>query len=179
MSKEFEAKAHVDKERVQEIIALLNSEYGNGRKIVKSDCYYKDKDGFEFRLRQIDDTLIYTQKKNNTDANGFECNVEQERVISKIEAEKIASNGVLFFKKIKNGYVWQTKFSGNKSNIELFDVSSLGYFLEIEVIFDENISNINSLINDAKNWIMLIFKKFRLENSIEKRKYMEMIGYER
>ena len=171
--REVEAKAKVSFLDLEKVFSFFDSTIGEPSIITKVDKYYTKKNSSdEFRIRRIDNKYVYTEKVKSMSGK-FEDNIETEREITKDEAKQFDSDCKIFAIKEKRGYVWSSKYKGNQLTVELFDVMNLGFYLEIEVIMDNNATF--EAKEEARNHILSLFKKLELEEKLEKRKYLDLL----
>lgn len=191
MGKEIEVKAHIPNDMLKSLREIIEKRFGKGKEEIKRDEYFKDKDNRTFRVRKENDKLIYTKKEQSLE-NNIEINNETEYTISEKEYNDITTKYTPFFKKNKIGTIWSCTLNGFCSNIEIVEVSgyyidntsikvdtkNLGFFLETEILIDENEYKSNpNLKEEAKNTLLNFYKKLNLQKNIEYKKYMEMIQF--
>lgn len=189
MQKEVELKAHIASNSVETLKKNLTSQFGKPVAEKKSDTYYKDEDGCDVRIREILDDFVFTKKDQSMDG-GIEVNNEYEKVLTLEEKQEFEKTLAPFMKKAKIGYIWSTKIENFDVNIELVKVSgyylntptlpieekNLGYFLETEFLieYSEN-ENITDRITLAKQLLEAFYKRYNLYESIERKKYMQLL----
>lgn len=188
MQKEVELKAHIASNSVETLKKNLTSQFGKPEEEKKSDTYYKDESGSDVRIREILDDFVFTKKDQSMDG-GIEVNNEYEKVLTLEEKQKIEKTLAPFMKKAKIGYIWSTKIESFDVNIELIKVSGylttttsdikekdLGYFLETEFLieYSEN-EDITDKITLAKQLLETFYKRYNLYESIESKKYMQLL----
>lgn len=182
MQKEIEVKASISEPVVKRLVPYFNNYYGRGNKEFKSDTYFMEKDGSLFRLRRVDGKYIYTKKKNVI-IDGVEANSEDEKELSEDEYKKTYDANIVYVEKTKEGYIWRTEDKyGYEMNIEVINVKGknksgknkeLGYFVEIEIITNEDIED--KVVCILKDELLDYFKSIGVLNLIESRKYISMI----
>ena len=175
MTFEVEIKA-----RVQDYTALktrLEERYGAGKAQYKSDQYFSrydepDDPAFRFRIEQSEDgEKNHVTAKIKTIEEGVEVNTEVEFSVSDPKAFSAFSamlDYTLTIEKTKNGYAWTP---APATTIELTEVGSLGYFLEIEELVESW-----DAIKDARARILDILTSLGFsEKDIEPRFYIDML----
>ena len=182
MNKEIELKAWV--ENPEKLRDFLTEIYGKPEVLDKSDIYYlypKQDDahfGQPVRLRKENGLNIVTLKKKSY-VNGIEINDEIEFKVD--EPENFLkflelSGASSWIRKTKKGW----KFKVNEENssdgrtlIELCEVSTLGWFIEIETVVE---SPDQSQIEQAEARIRSVLKKSGVaEEKIEPRCYSDLL----
>lgn len=189
MQKEVELKAHIASNSVETLKKNLTFQFGEPEDEKKSDTYYKDESGSNVRIREILDDFVFTKKDQSMDG-GIEVNNEYEKVLTLEEKQEFEKTLTPFMKKAKIGYIWSTKIENFDVNIELVKVSGyyltastptvdekdLGYFLETEFLIeyskDEDIAD---KITEAKQRLEAFYKQYGLYDSIESKKYMQLL----
>ncbi len=184
MNKEIELKAHVDNH--QKLLKILTEKYGQPQNISKNDIYYRY--GLEERslpiqpVRLRDENGEYTVNlKRKSVENGIESNEELEFRLEEGEdfiAFMELTGAVRWYNKTKNGWKFTKSVElipgvFETAVIELCEVSSLGWFLEIEIVLK---SPAQTVFDSAKNKILEILKETGIsENQIEPRLYSDML----
>ena len=150
--KEIELKAHV--KNVEGTKEKLNSFAAYKGFITREDFYYCNPNVPEIKIRvrkeasENEENIFLTYKKKSFLENEkTECNEEKECIIS---SELPLTNffqdsGIkLALTKTKKVHEWKVEFQPDEispsvkgANLELCEVSSLGYFLEIEILCSE------------------------------------------
>ena len=135
MAFEVEIKAHAYPELKD---VLDNFCKTTGKAVDKDDIYFAfpGDSSPKFRIRSCGDELLITAKNNHRE-NGVECNEEIEFSHSAKDKEimiKMANmlGYVEFIRKHKTGYEWHY----NDVHIELLNVKTLGWYLEMEIMSD-------------------------------------------
>lgn len=179
MNKEIELKAWVDDPEV--IKKWLTLQYGEAEEINKDDIYYlyKCADTEEtvqpVRLR-VDNGKNVVTLKRKSQSEGIEINDELEFEVDKGEnfLRFMQMTGAeAWVNKKKKGWKFWAQETGPAALIELCEVSSLGWFIEIEVVID---SPDKSQIKDAQRKIRNILESTGIsENKIEQRYYSDML----
>lgn len=178
MNKEIELKAKVgDPEVFKE---LLEKKYGSCEPVKKDDIYYRYPQGQLVRLRRENNNNCITVKKK-TVVNGIEVNDELEFNVDD-------GAGFLSFMKITGAQEYLNKIkkgcrftSPEGAVIELCEVSSLGWFVEIEKVISipDDVSGKEaelSMIEDAKRVILGILSSIGIpESGLEHRYYSELL----
>ncbi len=178
MNKEIELKARVSEpEALRE---LLEKEYGGWDRINKDDIYYRYPQAQLVRLRRENDTNCITVKKKRV-MNGIEVNDELEFNVDDGDGflSFLQLTGAQeYLSKIKKGYRFT---SGEGAVIELCEVSSLGWFIEIEKVISipqefAGTESESRLIEDAKKVILGILSNLGIpESRLEHRYYSELL----
>ena len=179
MNKEIELKARV--KQPEPLKKRLEALYGTAETILKDDIYYKYAriNGAEneqpVRLRVENGRNIVTLKRKTVE-NGIETNDELEFGISDTTAflEFLKLTGaVKWLEKNKRGWGVHAAVKGFNAVIELCEVSSLGWFIEIEIVLEETEEE---RINQAAGLLLEILGQIGIpEDEIEPRYYSEML----
>lgn len=168
---EVEQKARVAEP--DSIKDILVSRFGAGVDIDKEDQYFWLDDGSSLssakkvRLRRESDGWTCTVKEKSIE-NGTEKNREIEFPVSDIVAFRrfLDYLGFSFLcSKRKTGW----KFTVDDMCVELCEVHSLGWFLEVEIICEE------SAVPDAEKKISSFMSDMGLASSIEARTYLSLL----
>ena len=171
---EIECKAWVNEP--QEMRKKLQDRYTYKTSYTKHDTYYQfpgRKDTFRIRI-QGDETIVTVKKK--TRQNGIESNLETEFTVSDagcfsrfIEEFKCP----VYVKKIKHTEV----FSSAGITIELSEVETLGWFIEIEKLVTLEAGEENEQVKTtARRDILKILGELEIgEDKIEERYYTELL----
>lgn len=139
MAFEIEMKAWVRNRPA--VLAFLSENAQRVRDYTKDDEYRRAPLGVangrpqEFRLR-IDDQLAVCTFKDKQIVDGLEVNREREFTVDDPDCLRELLDRIgcaVFLRKVKRG----TQFSLGGVNAELSDVESLGTFLELEIVRDE------------------------------------------
>lgn len=137
MAYEVEIKAHAYPELKSVIDDFTKS---CGKEVNKDDIYFAfpGDTSPRFRIRDEGDNLLITAKNNHRE-NGLECNEELEfshPVKDKDVMIQMAHmlGYVEFIRKEKKGYEWHY----HDVHIELLNVKTLGWYLEMEIMSDTN-----------------------------------------
>lgn len=139
MSIEVEIKAWVDD--FQTIKGLLDSKYQFVKEYTKEDLYFKGMDSIsqkekEVRIRRVDGSSIVTYKERSHQGK-VEVNIEKEFKVDNYDNFKYLIEELgyrAYITKTKTGFL----YNENGINIELSNVTGLGYFIEIESVIDED-----------------------------------------
>ena len=171
MNKEIELKAVVSEP--EKIRVGLEKRYGKGTEIAKDDIYYLYPSGQLVRLRREDGRNCITLKRK-TVAGGIEVNDELEFHVDD-GAGFLSFCGLTgaseYVSKIKTGFRFET---AGGVVIELCEVSSLGWFIEIEMVINPEEGTAG--IDEAKESIMSVLKDLEIpEDRIEARSYSELL----
>ena len=141
MAVEIECKVQIAQKDIGSLFPLIDAfmEGVEFQHIDKKDAYYSTKNDSHtlFRIRQVEDQTIITRKIKESRNDGIEVNQEIDFTApfqSSIHAFFTSLGYSVVIEKEKTGYSW-TK--GNLT-IELVEVAPLGWFLEIEVLIQEN-----------------------------------------
>jgi adenylate cyclase class 2 len=178
MNKEIELKAGISEPEV--LKKVLIGKYGDFTAINKDDIYYRYPSSQLVRLRRENNTNCITVKKKKL-INGIEVNDELEfnvddgggflSFLNLTGAEEYLS-------KVKRGY----RFTSSAGVvIELCEVSTLGWFIEIEKVISipEEYTGTEvetELIEDAKKIILGILSSIGIpESQLEHRYYSELL----
>ena len=188
MAFEVELKAHV--QDPQTIMAVLEGFEHISEPVCeyKQDIYYSKSEGEEplFRLRResfgpdfdsLTGSVLFTYKEKSL-KDGIEVNVEREFTTSDSQGENaeqffLALGYVEYIKKTKKGYSFVHAIKGFSPllHIELAEVKSLGWFLEMEFLIEDP-----SLVAQAKEKLIEVLHAVGLGDSeIESRYYMHML----
>ncbi|AEV28157.1 adenylate cyclase, class 2 (thermophilic) [Sphaerochaeta pleomorpha str. Grapes] len=188
MAFEVELKAHV--QDPQAIMAILEGFEHISEPVCeyKQDIYYAKNEGEEplFRLRResfgpdfdsLTGSVLFTYKEK-TRKDGIEVNVEKEFTTSDSQGENaeqffLALGYVEYIKKTKKGYSFVHAIDGflPMLHIELAEVKSLGWFLEMEFLIEDP-----SLVAQAKEKLLEVLHAVGLgDSTIESRYYMHML----
>ena len=137
MAYEVEIKAHAYPELKEVLDRFCSAE---GHAVDKDDIYFAfpTDTSPKFRIRTCGDELLITAKRNHRE-NGLECNEELEFSHSAKDKDVMIKMAhmlgyVEFLRKQKKGYEWHYK----DVHIELLNVKTLGWFLEMEIMSDTN-----------------------------------------
>ena len=197
MNYEIELKAHVyDTKNVTVCLNKIGTFLGHTQ---KSDDYYHFEmpcgkiapDGRSFlsaRIRhekitkgkQISNSFLFTYKKKeilkNQDGTQIEVNDENESEISDAKALRTFFSDLgatIDLHKEKSVDGWNVDIEGECAHAELCQVPPLGYFLEIEIIKNQNDEE---TVKKMKNIIMKIFEICGIKKEdIESRYYRDML----
>ncbi|MEM5948077.1 class IV adenylate cyclase [Spirochaetia bacterium 38H-sp] len=174
MRMEVEQKARI--EEPDSIKRVLDKKYGLGIEIDKEDQYYWIVSGDDYnslknskkvRLRRENQKWTCTSKEKTIE-NGTEKNKEIEFTVDDIISFKqfLDYLGFSFLcSKQKKGW----KYVSDDMCIELCNVGHLGWFLEVEIVTDED------NVSFAENKIISFMKDMGLSSSIEERPYLELL----
>lgn len=189
---EIEMKAHVESCCRQRIIDILNKIAKYTGHVFKSDVYYhipvkekkcgyqsvriRDENG-KFYLTFKDKRLVKTLLEvNSVDEIGTEVNEEKECEICEPKViESLLENlgGKIFLKKTKDSELWCVERNGMKVNIELCFIEFLGYFLELEILSEQNTPEV---FEKARKLELELLEECGIERSkIENRYYSELL----
>lgn len=182
--REVELKAHAG--NYLEVKKRLDSLYGEGRSVNKSDLYFHLPGSVHqaLRVRNNKGVLEFTAKRMKKDAKS-EDNEEYEVVLD--INQEAAAYGFFeclgyekYFRKNKSGWEWNV----DSVHVELLEVSGfrygeknnvkeLGYFLEMEILvpFHEEID----LQEKQKTLYDLLKRLGFCDNDVENRSYRSMI----
>jgi predicted adenylyl cyclase CyaB len=178
MAREIECKIaltedefHALYERVCKILLEVKPQV-----VHKKDQYFGLQKGKKtlFRVRQEGDEYLITRKSKERRADGFEVNEEVEISIegqySSIVSFFTSLGYVVTITKEKQGWLWHY----SNCTIELLKVSSLGHFIEMEILLDDQanekeVSQAIQQLEDIKGQLSLS------SYSVEPRYYIEML----
>jgi adenylate cyclase, class 2 len=185
MAIEIELKAWVDDpEATRRSIASFATPTGSYR---KEDAYWRYSPGtelgprntFEFgsgiRIRRQDAStpIAIVNFKRKEVRDGIEVNDEREFEISDAEnfGELLSRLGLaVWIRKRKVGEAW----TANGVTIELSEIEKLGFFLELEILADQDDA---STVAEARKRLLALLRRIGIaENKIEPRYYTEMLA---
>ena len=182
MNKEIELKARVNDP--VEMRSMMDKLYGGGKDISKEDIYYlygnipgqsSEDRSQPVRLRTENDENVVTLKRKSVD-DGIEMNDELEFGVDDQQAflKFLQLTGASeWLVKTKRGWKYSAEVNGFKAVIELCEVSTLGWFLEIEIVLS---SPNDEQAAAAKDTLYNILNKAGLsERDIESRYYSDML----
>ncbi len=177
---EIELKAHVDD--AQKVTQKLDSFAHFLKSVQKVDVYWKSQNGVQARIRTQTDLiskkreifLTYKKKENRIGENGqkIEVNDEKECSISDDDAlvsffEDIGMKIALKKTKSVRSYAFEN------AHLELCEVPPLGFFLEIEIISEQNDEKTISI---CRKKINEIFEKCEIgADKIEEKYYSQLL----
>lgn len=186
MAFEVELKAHID--NPQHLRTLISKLLGVMREeaFEKTDTYWSDgKNSPIFRMREERccgrNTLMLTRKIKEVLSNGIEINNELEIPLS---SDYFSEMNVFFsslgyveaIKKKKVG--WSYYYSGSLNtlqipvHIELVEVLTLGWFLEIEILLQDE----NGPVEEAQNILFSLLDALSVSRlAIENRYYLDLL----
>ena len=184
---EIELKAHVeDVDKVREALNTFAKQ--NGRSF-KRDKYYKltshvNSEGYEkVRVRTENGKTFLTFKKKtlvqNPDGSSMEVNTESETEMNRPETIEMIFNSIgaqLVLEKTKDTEHWLYRIEKFDLHIELCNVATLGYFIEIEVLSEKNDE---ATVNRIREVEMQILERCGIDNSMIESKYYEILLSER
>ncbi|HAK44404.1 MAG TPA: class IV adenylate cyclase [Spirochaeta sp.] len=179
MNKEIELKAWVEQPEI--VRTKLESLYGRPQPLEKDDIYYIYRHntlpewGQPVRLRTENGINVVTLKQKSV-SNGIECNNELEFEVDKpenfIKYMQLTGADAWLTKK-KRGWKFAADVNGHEAVIELCEVLTLGWFLEIEIVLS---TDNNDRIAESKAQIMKILNSAGVsEDRIESRFYSELL----
>ncbi len=172
--REVEIKAHAS--RHDDVKAYFDSCLGDGREVHKSDYYFRrpGESIQALRMRCYNGIVEFTTKKTHSGPQG-EDNAEYEFRAMHDQSEAALSffhalGYEDFFIKKKDGWEW----FDDGCHIELLNVNSLGWFLEIESLLPFDASDLDAQKARAK--IDDLMAKAGIDRAdYESRSYREMI----
>ena len=174
MAFEIEMKAWVDDPEKLERRLYETAEYQSS--FHKRDRYYRYPEGAPvqgktIRLRTDGDTVFVTTKDKSV-VNGMEENREIEFTVSDYHAIEILLSRLgcsPFVEKVKKG----KRFSKDDLILELCEVESLGWFIEIEKIIPENDTD---QVRKARTEVEEMFRSLGIgKEKIETRYYTDLL----
>ncbi|MFA6688909.1 MAG: CYTH domain-containing protein [Sphaerochaetaceae bacterium] len=192
MGIEVELKAHVSDAYV--LKARISSLVGASEGISehKSDVYWSFPDGEPlFRVREestgpMDDAprqgSLKVTRKDKQLQGAIEVNHEIEFTVPLIDADAVDAfcrslGYVVAVRKEKTGWAWRyrsERLSGPEIHIELIDVTSLGWFLEVECVLPDDAPA--SSVQEARGVLLALLDVLQVPRSaIEERYYMDML----
>jgi predicted adenylyl cyclase CyaB len=168
---EVEAKVHITKAQRRLILEKLEKTAKFKGKSFNKDAYYGRDPGFSLRIREKDGSTNLCIKQKKVE-RGIETNKEIEIPISsKLKFEKVLED--FGFKKYDDGKTKKSiLFTKGSLLIEVNEITSLGYFLEIEKQVESK-----KEVPKAKKELEAIFKTFGFSSKqFEKRYYLDMLS---
>ncbi len=192
MGCEVELKAHIDDYRKLRSMIVSLQGLSEGVSENKSDIYWSLPGGRPlFRVREestgpVDgkpDTgaLLFTRKDKQLQG-AIEVNHEIEFSASLSDARKVfefceSLGYIVYVRKEKTGWAWSytpCDASAQNVHIELIEVVSLGWFLEMECVLDDGASA--EQIQTARTTLLALLDELRVpRTAIEERYYMDML----
>lgn len=167
---EVEAKISISKNDYNILYTKISKFADKVGDFYKKDIYYSDKDDYFMRIREFDNKEFFLTIKNKTIDLSIETNDELEFQIDSFED----FNNLFFelgFSKIKRKEKISQVFRYKNANLELNEIKSLGYFLEIEILL-ENESEIFQAKKDLEN---LFLNLGYSSADFEKRYYLDLL----
>ncbi|MBN2511007.1 MAG: class IV adenylate cyclase [Spirochaetales bacterium] len=171
---EIELKARIPEKDKDHLLGKLNENFSFEREFRKEDEYYQGLCGGETkRLRlRYDEKWYLTGKQKTMTAEGVEVNSEWETGVENPAAarELVSYLGLaLHYRKRKSGYA----FRMGGVTLELCEVNSLGWFLELEVLCE---SDDGESVAQAKKVLYGMLTRLGIPSSaIEPRFYSQLI----
>lgn len=192
MSIEIELKAHIND--VEAVKRLLYKKAVFLWGFEKDDTYWSGETSgemppFRTRLRREKRTLsdgsvkssFFVTYKTKETHDGIEINEEKEFEVSFKNPPDKESVFEEFLRRMglepeiskrKRGWA----FNKNGITAELCDVEGLGWFVELEILADENLINKEEIYSTSKNRLLDLLESLGIEkNAIESRYYTEML----
>ena len=190
MAMEVELKAHVQdwqllKERIEQQVGLEGPVYE-----LKDDIYYcREGEDALFRLRleqkgpsfsKLAGQVVFTRKYKQL-KEGIEVNEELEFCCDSNEAEAadtffLSLGFEHYTRKTKKGYfyTWKVDSSLPPLHLELVEVGSLGWFLEMEFVLEDE-----KKVPLARTFLRTILAQLGVdEQAIESRYYMHLLKHQ-
>lgn len=185
MAKEIELKAHVS--HSDYCRKLIEKKFGfPGSSLSKSDRYF----GFNqtpgslseralLRIRVEQNRYVATRKEKRLHGDGMEENREIEFSGPAEDYHNVTDFFVslgysIIAAKDKRGWYWKVAVP-QPMTIELVEVGSLGWFLEVEIILRDDAADHE--VSEARNIIQQLMKSVGIADvDIEKRYYLDMLG---
>jgi predicted adenylyl cyclase CyaB len=175
---EIEMKARIplkdDEREPHELLKALRKRFGDGKSFFKSDVYYISPiTGERFRMRKTGGKTILTVK-HKEQIGIFEQNEEFEAELLgddfiPVFCEKMGLQEVL--RKEKKGYAFGFREAEAEYVLELCQVSSLGWFLEIECLVSQD-----EKAEFYRTRVQRLFEDFNIsESQFEPRYYMDLL----
>ncbi len=145
----------------------------------KKDLYWgvDDQEQAMFRIRESREGVLLTRKSKEERSDGLEVNKEIEFTVEpdmrKVHSFFSSLGYIPLYRKEKHGWMW----SVNHLTIELVEVSTLGWYLEMEILLDE----VADLSTDrALDELMRVRSALELDYvPLEGRYYSEMLKAQR
>ena len=179
MSLEVELKAHIDDPRRVQVAVEALSGISAARPVDKDDWYFAASgEPALFRLRREAGRVLFTRKHKRI-ARGIETNEEFE-----FEADEDQFERALAFvrsldyevvsRKTKRGLAYSLVWDEvlGDCTIELCEVSSLGWFIELEFILEDR-----ALVEEAKRALLNALARLEIpESRLEERPYLSLLS---
>ncbi len=196
--KEIESKAWVYQKDKKRVLDFLNNETKsiNLGKIKKDTMYSIQSDNdldkkTEFRLREekLDtggvvgrEDVVYTvtRKTRSYTDSGTEVNEELEFFVDSSDKfhEFVSQLGyeVMYTKekKVKQFTLQGAKYTILFEYVEMSELSKIGDLLEIEIVCDDNVSEIE--VSSVEDYILSFFKTLNINTQIESLPYGKLLG---
>ncbi len=179
MAFEVEVKAHVDDPRALQVIIESIGGITPPTPIDKEDWYFaRPGERALFRLRREAAQMVFTRKHKGI-ADGIETNEEFEFTAPSDQGDAAAA----FFlslgyevvaKKNKRGLSYSLFFNDTLGdvNLELCEVSPLGWFIEVEFVLSER-----SLVKEARRALIEVLALLTIPDSqVEARPYLDLLS---
>jgi len=178
MATEIECKMSIEPETVTDLYHRIVSFVPREAKhdsVDKKDLYWGvgQKEQALFRIRESQGGCVVTRKSKEERSDGLEVNQEIEFSVEpnsrEIHAFFSSLGYVPLYRKEKRGWVWSVK----NLTIELVQVSTLGWFLEMEILID---AHDGLSTDDALDELMRVRSALELDHlPLEGRYYSEML----
>jgi adenylate cyclase, class 2 len=176
MSREIELKARiVDPIDMKARIMALDG-ISAGEQEHKADIYFiRPGEKKHFRVRLMDDSVTVTHKEKETALDGTEENheIEFDSEIQNYQniLDFFTSLGyVEYIRKEKTGWVWNR----GPVVLELIEVSSLGWFVEMEIILGDDATS--EAVIQAKKLLFTLLEELGIgRECLEDRYYMDLL----
>ena len=182
---EIEIKAHV--KNVEALKTALDAAGEYSGFLIRRDFYYKvsGSSSYPARIREEEKNgekhiFLTHKKKSLVQKNGeaSEKNIENEAEISEkaksVLEDFFCSSGVpLYLKKEKHIDSWKCLFDGFSVTAELSEVPPLGFFIELEILLDENA---DLQAENARNALFSLLEKIGADKKdLEERPYSALL----
>lgn len=185
MSTEIEVKAHIENnDSIQKRLSVMGNFY---RSYTKSDSYWRSLQAGDYGVRirreqwldasgTAHDAVTATTKKK-TISGGIEVNDEEECAVDDLALfeKSLQSRGMhKAMSKEKNGSAWTVqRGAGRPILAEVSLVAGLGWFLELEIIADDDRPE---LVEESRKRLLALLAELEIPASqIESRSYAKML----
>ena len=182
MGTEIECKMAIDAAAVTDLYHRIVSFVPEGTAhdaVDKKDLYWgvDEQEQAVFRIRESREGFILTRKSKEERSDGLEVNQEIEFTVEpdmrKVHAFFSSLGYIPLYRKEKHGWMW----SVNDLTIELVEVSTLGWYLEMEILLDAE-SDMST--SSALDELLKVRSALELDHvPLEGRYYSEMLKAQR
>ncbi len=179
MAFEVEIKAHISDPRAVQVTVEGLEGISEASPIDKDDWYFSPRgEPALFRLRREAGRVLFTRKRKRMEGN-IETNEEFEFEADESQFDRacafVASLGYeVTAKKSKRGLSYSLAWGEGLGGltIELCEVSSLGWFVELEFVLEER-----ALVEDAKRALVKALALLEIDSSqVEGKPYLELLS---